>query len=129
MRYELLDGDDTRHLDCGWNLPGAIARFTALCHRLVCIGQRDKSFGFFCRATEYASPPIIRDGETILNAAANPLPQALVLTAIVIGFALLCFSLVLIIRLVQLARTRDSDQLRSAEPVATDALKPPLSED
>jgi multicomponent Na+:H+ antiporter subunit C len=75
------------------------------------------------------APPIIREGETILSAAANPLPQALVLTAIVIGFSLLCFSLVLIIRLVQLAKTRDSDQLRSAEPVSSDALKPPLSED
>ena len=39
-------------------------------------------------------PPIIAAGaEQLTMGAANPLPQALVLTAIVISFALLCFSL------------------------------------
>lgn len=41
-------------------------------------------------------PAVIEQGSQILTAdAANPLPQALVLTAIVIGFALLCFALIL----------------------------------
>ncbi len=41
-------------------------------------------------------PAVIEQGSQILAAdAANPLPQALVLTAIVIGFALLCFALIL----------------------------------
>ncbi len=47
-------------------------------------------------------PAIIAAGATELAAtAANPLPQALVLTAIVISFALLCFGLVLGARLRQ----------------------------
>ena len=41
-------------------------------------------------------PAVIEAGNSVLPVdAASPLPQALVLTAIVIGFALLCFALVL----------------------------------
>jgi multicomponent Na+:H+ antiporter subunit C len=43
------------------------------------------------------TPPLVEYGATTLPAhAANPLPQALVLTAIVIGFGLAAFALVLI---------------------------------
>jgi multicomponent Na+:H+ antiporter subunit C len=45
------------------------------------------------------SPPLIPVGaEAPAAAVANPLAQALVLTAIVIGFGLLCFTLVLVYR-------------------------------
>ncbi|MEZ5612221.1 MAG: NADH-quinone oxidoreductase subunit K [Rhodocyclaceae bacterium] len=47
---------------------------------------------------------------------ANPLPQALVLTAIVIGFALSCFGIALALRLARLGGTVDADALHSAEP-------------
>jgi multicomponent Na+:H+ antiporter subunit C len=73
-------------------------------------------------------PPLVEAGaQQLSTAAANPLPQALVLTAIVIGFALLCFALVLG---AWLARNSggDADQLRDAEPAATDAVKPPVLE-
>ena len=73
-------------------------------------------------------PPLIAAGAQQLSAAAaNPLPQALVLTAIVIGFALLCFALVLG---AWLARNSggDADTLHYAEPVATDPLKPTVLE-
>jgi len=73
-------------------------------------------------------PPIILDQEAMLYNAANALPQALVLTAIVISFALLCFSLVLAVRLVQVAGSDDVMTLRSAEPPATDAVKPALED-
>jgi multicomponent Na+:H+ antiporter subunit C len=43
------------------------------------------------------TPPLVEAGACALSAdAANPLPQALVLTAIVIGFGLAVFALVLI---------------------------------
>jgi multicomponent Na+:H+ antiporter subunit C len=43
-----------------------------------------------------ARPPVIADGaEALVPPYADPVPQALVLTAIVIGFGLLAFSLVL----------------------------------
>ena len=46
----------------------------------------------------------------------NPLPQALILTAIVIGFGLLAFALVLVYRGYQELGTVDSDRMRLAEP-------------
>ena len=73
------------------------------------------------------APPVVPLGETVLREAANPLPQALVLTAIVIGLSLVCFSLVLVLRLVERAGTDDALALRHAEPIPTDAVKPPLS--
>lgn len=71
-------------------------------------------------------PPVVPLGESVLAEAANPLPQALVLTAIVIGFALVCFSLALVLRLIERARTDDALALREAEPEPTDPIKPPL---
>ena len=47
------------------------------------------------------------------------------LTAIVIGFALICFALVLVLRLIQVADTDDAVQLRHAEPRPDDPVKPP----
>jgi multicomponent Na+:H+ antiporter subunit C len=61
-------------------------------------------------------------------AAANPLPQALVLTAIVIGFALLCFGLVLAARLANMARSEDADALRATEPPGGEGDKPAVLE-
>jgi len=73
-------------------------------------------------------PPIIGKSESALLEAANALPQALVLTAIVISFALLCFSLVLAVRLIKSAGSEDVASLRSAEPFPTDPVKPPIED-
>ncbi len=72
-------------------------------------------------------PAVVPVGEILLTDAANPLPQALVLTAIVIGFALVCYSLVLLLRLMRDARTDDALALRYAEPRPDDPVKPPAS--
>ncbi|MDO5623995.1 MAG: NADH-quinone oxidoreductase subunit K [Pseudomonadota bacterium] len=77
-----------------------------------------------------AAPAVIELGADALPAAAaNPLPQALVLTAIVIGFALACLSLVMLVGLVKQGAGDDVDVLRDAEPPETDPVKPPLSTD
>ena len=55
-----------------------------------------------------AQPAVIEAGGRVLQEAANPLPQALVLTAIVIGFALMCFALVLVMQLVRRVGTDDA---------------------
>ena len=47
------------------------------------------------------APPIAIDGATAPVLGANPLPQALILTAIVIGFAMFSFLLVLAYRAYQ----------------------------
>lgn len=71
-------------------------------------------------------PPIVPDGllqpETM---TANPLPQALILTAIVIGFALFTFLLVLGYRAYQELDADNTDNMRLAEP--ENAPQPPLS--
>ena len=63
------------------------------------------------------APPLVAPGMTAPDGlVANALPQALVLTAIVIGFGLFAFALVLIYRGYQALGTLDSDEMRYAEP-------------
>jgi multicomponent Na+:H+ antiporter subunit C len=57
--------------------------------------------------------PIIEAGETVpLQPTADPLPQALILTAIVIGFAVAAYSLALFHRVNQTFGSDDPDELR-----------------
>jgi multicomponent Na+:H+ antiporter subunit C len=59
-----------------------------------------------------ARAPIIPEGaETITGAFADPVPQALVLTAIVIGFGVLAFSLVLAQRVHGTTGSDDIDEI------------------
>jgi hypothetical protein len=50
-----------------------------------------------------------------------------VLTAIVIGFALVCFAFVLVVRVVRDGDTDNADDLRFAEPAPTHPVEPPES--
>ena len=62
-------------------------------------------------------PPIITEGFEVPNyATANPLPQALILTAIVISFSFFAFLLVLSYRAYQQLGTDDTEEMRFAEP-------------
>ncbi|MEM9850899.1 MAG: Na+/H+ antiporter subunit C [Pseudomonadota bacterium] len=62
-------------------------------------------------------PPLIPEGaEAPPDLVANALPQALVLTAIVIGFGLFAFALILMFRVYTTLGTLDSDAMRVAEP-------------
>jgi len=73
-----------------------------------------------------ASPPVLPPGPTAPQGPiANPLPQALILTAIVIGFALFTFLLTLAYRSYQALGTGDTDAMRQAEPEPPP--NPPLS--
>ena len=64
-----------------------------------------------------AEPPLVPEGLAAPPVmVANALPQALILTAIVIGFGLLAFALVLVYRGYQSLGTLDSDAMRVAEP-------------
>ena len=59
-----------------------------------------------------ATPPVVADGaQALVPPYADPVPQALVLTAIVIGFGLLAFSLVLAHRVHAAAGTDDVDDV------------------
>lgn len=60
--------------------------------------------------------PIIAEGAATLSAhAADPLPQAFILTAIVIGFALLGFALALAYRCMRVLGHDDIDELNNTD--------------
>lgn len=76
------------------------------------------------RVTRNAPPIVPEHLKVPQEALANPLPQALILTAIVIGFSLLAFALVLSYRAYATMRTVDIDAMRLAEPVYDDQNVP-----
>ena len=70
--------------------------------------------------------PIVPPGMDVPEGAiANPLPQALILTAIVIGFSMFAFLLVLAFRAYQSLDADNTDTMRLAEPERSP--NPPLS--
>ncbi len=60
-------------------------------------------------------PPFITGASPTPGAIADPLPQALILTAIVIGFAVQAFAVVLIHRVIQTVGTDDLDQMKATD--------------
>ena len=70
-------------------------------------------------------PPIIPAGHDVPQTlTANPLPQALILTAIVISFSFFAFLLVLVYRAYQDLGTDNGNEMRVAEP-ENEPLPPP----
>lgn len=69
------------------------------------------------RLTARVPPVILHQAEVLEPTAANPLPQALILTAIVISFSIFAFMLVLAFRAYQDLETDDVEEMRVAEPV------------
>jgi len=60
--------------------------------------------------------PFIAEGEKVLGpASADPLPQALILTAIVISFGVLAFTLAMVHRADQATGTDDVDDLKGTD--------------
>ena len=83
---------------------------------LVLIGNVANLVIFTSGGLTYGAPPLIAAGETIpAELVANPLPQALILTAIVIGFGLVAFTLVLALRAYQEIGTVNVDAMNLAE--------------
>lgn len=70
------------------------------------------------RLTKGAPAFIPEVAETLVEPYADPLPQALILTAIVIGFGVQAFAIVLFKRTYQTVGTDDLDKMKS-----TDELK------
>jgi len=62
------------------------------------------------------APPLIPDGASeAVGAVADPLPQALILTAIVIAFSVLAFAVVLIRRAYEVVGTDDLDKMKDTD--------------
>ncbi len=64
-------------------------------------------------------PPIIADGKVIVDGIfADPVPQALILTAIVISFGLQSFAIILIQRVYKVVKTDDLDEINTTDDYA-----------
>lgn len=83
---------------------------------LALLGHAANLLVFTASGVTRGAPPLIPEGATALpEPHADPLPQALVLTAIVIAFGVQAFALVLLRRAHQTVGTDDMDDMRSSE--------------
>lgn len=81
---------------------------------LVILGHAANLLIFTVGGLVRAGAPVAEIGATAPPVgSADPVPQALVLTAIVIGFAVVSFAAVLVKRVVKVVGSDDSDQLRT----------------
>jgi len=91
-------------------LSGVLVRFV---FGFTLMGNAVNLLLFTAGRLDPVDPPLIGIEQTLLTApAANALPQALILTAIVIGFAMTVFLLVLLYRTYDQTHTLDADQDR-----------------
>ena len=92
---------------------------------IVVLGNGINLLIFVAGRLTSATPPIVPAGQaTPSGYFANPLPQALILTAIVIGFAMFCYFAVLALRAYQATYADNTDHMRLAEPKGEP--RPPL---
>ncbi|MCE7979847.1 MAG: Na+/H+ antiporter subunit C [Caldilinea sp. CFX5] len=83
---------------------------------LVLLGHAINLLIFVVGRTTRGAPPLIGADETQLTGLfADPVPQALILTAIVIGFGVQAFALVLVKRVFQTRSTGDLNAMRNTE--------------
>ncbi len=89
-------------------LSGVLVRFV---FGFILMGNAVNLMIFTAGRLTDSDPPLIQPGQTILTGqTANALPQALILTAIVIGFAMTTFFLILLVRTFDQTRTLDADE-------------------
>ncbi len=62
------------------------------------------------------APAFIDKDQATITAVADPLPQALVLTSIVIGLGIVVFSIALKYKFFKVTGTEDLDQLKQTDP-------------
>jgi multicomponent Na+:H+ antiporter subunit C len=83
---------------------------------LMLIGNGANLLIFLLGRITKSSPPIIEDADKYLSGVyADPIPQALILTAIVIGFGLQAFAIVLIKKIYAVLQTDDMDSMTSTD--------------
>ena len=83
---------------------------------LVLLGQAANLLIFTAGGLTRAHPPIVPEGALQPQPPfADPIPQALILTAIVIGFGVLAFALVLVHRTFQTVGTHDLDDMKATD--------------
>jgi multicomponent Na+:H+ antiporter subunit C len=83
---------------------------------LILLGNGANLLIFLLGRIVKGKPPIIpEDSKVMLDAFADPVPQALILTAIVISFGLQSFAIILIKRAYRVVQTDDLDQINAID--------------
>jgi multicomponent Na+:H+ antiporter subunit C len=83
---------------------------------LALLGHAANLLIFTMGGLDHNQPPLIASGaEKMIGAFADPVPQALILTAIVIGFGVQAFALVLLKRVYQTLGTDDLKEIHDAD--------------
>ena len=72
---------------------------------------------FISSGLHKAAPPFVEKGKTAmeLSASSDPLPQAMILTALVISFGFIAFTMILKYRYFQKTGTEDLDKVKETE--------------
>lgn len=92
--------------------------FVRLIIGMVVLGNATNLFLFVISRLTKGMPALIDDDAArIVAPFADPLPQALILTAIVIGFGIQAFSIVLLNRAYATVETNDLDDLNNTDKV------------
>ena len=83
---------------------------------LVLLGNGANMLIFLLGRMVKGEPPIIEDTAKVLQEIyADPVPQALILTAIVISFGLQAFAIILIKRAYKVVKTDDLDEMNATD--------------
>lgn len=83
---------------------------------LALIGHAANLLIFSSGGLRAGRPPLIAEDDTVLRAPfADPVPQALILTAIVIGFGVQSFAMVLLKRAYRKTKTDDMDLMNTTD--------------
>ncbi len=83
---------------------------------LVLLGHGANLLIFTAGRLTQGRPPLIEEGQYVLEQPyADPLPQALILTAIVIGLGVQAFAIVLLKRAYQAVQSDDMDNMNTTD--------------
>ncbi len=83
---------------------------------LILLGNGANILIFLLGRIVKGKPPIIEDSAKVLtDIYADPVPQALILTAIVISFGLQAFAIILVKRAYKVVGTDDLDQMNATD--------------
>lgn len=90
---------------------------------LLLLGHAVNLFVFTLGRLVRGRPPLIPDGESyLIPPYADPVPQALILTAIVISFGVTAFAIILLRQVYLSVGTEDLNQLRTTDMTMEDPV-------
>lgn len=86
---------------------------------LILLGNGVNLLIFLMGNLEKGAPPIIPEAAKVIDGPFDdPIPQALILTAIVISFGLQSFAIILLKRAYQVVKTDDLDEINTTDEYA-----------